>query len=153
MILLKWYREWKEIKNQFPKEEKICESCETLKMQLSIANQEKATLLNRLLEKPVELPKEDTSTLKPILPNRQLSWRVRQQMLEREDRAQARILEERRRNEVSTQGNSPKSVVSPIDEFNKETTPATSVEDLEREMDMVSEERESQSGTVGVRNK
>lgn len=73
-------------------ESRICQSCETLKMQLSIANIEKQRLLDALLEKG----KPEIEQVKVVSPenlkNRSLIWNVRRQMLEAEDRAKAEIL-------------------------------------------------------------
>ena len=71
-------------------ESKICQSCETLEKQLEISNFEKRELLNKLLKEPepivpTELPK--AYTMPKTIP-----WRVRQQMLEREDREKARLM-------------------------------------------------------------
>jgi len=74
-----------------------CLTCESLKMQLAIANDEKSKLLDRLLN-PLKQdePKVDIGELKPILPRTALanSWRVKQQMLEAEDREKNKILKQ-----------------------------------------------------------
>lgn len=77
-------------------ESKVCESCETLKVQLSIANAEKRQLLDSILEKPTPQI-EIEHTRKPIqipedLKARQMTWNVYRQMLEAEDREKAKIL-------------------------------------------------------------
>ena len=78
-------------------EEKICQSCETLKVQLSIANHEKQELLNSLLSL-TKKPEEQTSTavdyekVKPKM----MTWNVRRQMLEAEDKKAAQILAEQK---------------------------------------------------------
>jgi len=74
----------------------ICASCETLKMQLSIANSEKQQMMNTILElsrpqvqvQPVriEIPESIKSKIVP--------WAVRRQMLEAEDRAKAKLMAE-----------------------------------------------------------
>lgn len=118
--MFKWLREYYEIKDAF-KQPKHCESCDTLKMQLSIANDNNKQLLDRLLTKPVEIQSVSDSELKPVQPNRHLNWRTRQQMLEAEDREQARLLKqsvERSTNKIST-------------------------EDLEKELKIVETEREA----------
>lgn len=77
---------------------RICQSCETLKSQLTSANYREEQLLARILEltnpvKPeprqIEVPQE----LKP----RNVSWQVRRQMLEENDRAQAKVIAENRK--------------------------------------------------------
>lgn len=74
----------------------VCESCNTLKMELARANIEKERLLQAILDlqkPPVvnvpisEPPKIDTK-------NTPLPWRVRQQLLETEDRERARLIQE-----------------------------------------------------------
>jgi hypothetical protein len=98
MFLLEWYREYLSIKSEREvraKELSFCESCETLKMQLAVANDERKMLIAKLTDKPeVEDNKIDTSNLRPILPSR-MNWNVRQQMLEKEDRAAAKALREK----------------------------------------------------------
>lgn len=74
---------------QREEDSKVCESCETLKAQLAIANQEKGELLARLIEKPEpELEREAPQVTRP----RSIPWAVRRQILEEEDRARARAL-------------------------------------------------------------
>src|SRR5438876_4135914 len=68
-----------------------CESCETLKQQLAIVNHNNELLMNRLLEKPEkELDKPPVEITRP----RTLSWNIRKQMLEQEDREKARLMRE-----------------------------------------------------------
>lgn len=84
--MFNWIREYLEIKKEF----RACESCETLKQQLAIANIEKDKLLNRLLEKPEsEVPRKQDEEAKVIRPH--LPWAARRQMIEAEDREKARL--------------------------------------------------------------
>ncbi len=81
-----------------------CQSCETLKMQLAIANHEKDQMLQTILSfsKPqVELPtpEVDYEKVKPKM----MTWNVRRQMLEAEDRKAAQLLAEQRKKSVSEQ--------------------------------------------------
>lgn len=79
-------------------EEKVCVSCETLKMQLSIANNEKKQLLESILsltEKPKETV-QPTVNLEALRP-KAVTWSVRRQMLEAEDRKQAQLLAEQKK--------------------------------------------------------
>jgi len=77
-------------------ESSICKSCETLKSILEISNHEKQKLLERLLEKPeTELVKEKIEITAPKLMN----WKVRQQMLEAEDRKRAQLLRDYKKTE------------------------------------------------------
>ena len=71
----------------------ICGKCELLRFQLEESNRERRELLARLLERnqpeptsPVKL--EEMTPIKPQF----TPWRVRQQMLEAEDREKARLL-------------------------------------------------------------
>jgi hypothetical protein len=102
---------------QIRKEARICESCETLKHQLEVVNYEKKQLLDRLLEKPavVEQPKEPIAITKPS----HLPWAIKRQMLEAEDRERARLLRE-----------APKP---------------QSTEELEKELDIATAEREAKT--------
>jgi hypothetical protein len=103
LFLLNWLKQYLEIKSEYKasqKELKFCESCEVLKLQLSIANEEKKALLNRLLDKPEveEKPAADPRELRPINMSKYNNWNVRRQALEREDRERAKILEQNKKN-------------------------------------------------------
>lgn len=80
-------RESREVK----KESTVCASCETYKEQLNIANHEKKVLLDKLLKEP-----ERTEEVAPQIMTqpKTMPWRVRQQMLEAEDRAKAKLMRE-----------------------------------------------------------
>lgn len=72
-------------------EKKVCDSCETYKMQLAIVNAEKRQLLEAILYKPtIEEPKVrvDYEKLRP----KQMAWPVLRQHLEAEDRKAASVL-------------------------------------------------------------
>lgn len=123
--MFNWLRELLELRMEMRernKEIKICESCEILKHQLSLVNDEKKDLLNRLIHPIVEQPTVESSEFKPVLQSHNMSWRVRQQMLEREDRERAKLLNQNRE--------------------------AISVSDLEKEMDIVSSEREGKADAI-----
>jgi len=76
----------------------VCESCETLKMQLSLANQREKELLSLLVQKnqPQSEPVTSNVELKPIMP-RTVPWRVKREMLEEEDRNKARVLAQQKK--------------------------------------------------------
>ena len=97
----------------------VCPSCETYKRQLEIRNHEYELLLNRLLEKP-ELPQLQEAPAISSKP-RMVPWAVRRQMLEAEDRKKAQLM---------SQAPKPQS---------------ESVEDLEKELDVVQQEREAKN--------
>jgi hypothetical protein len=68
-----------------------CESCETLKEQLNIANHEKKEMLDTILSftKPIVEEKPiDTRTIEPIRPKAS-TWAIRRQELEKNDRITA----------------------------------------------------------------
>ena len=100
--------------------EKVCDSCETLKFQIEKLRADNDKLLSRILEKPEIVQErlvapEPTTQLRP----RQVPWIVRRQMLEAEDRKKAQLLAQA-------------------------PTPQTT-DELEKELDIASEERESQN--------
>lgn len=71
----------------------ICGTCELLRFQLDESNRERRDLLARLLERdrPEPSPSIKIEELTPIR-HQFVPWRVRQQMLEAEDRKKAEIL-------------------------------------------------------------
>jgi len=92
----------------------ICESCEILKKELAIAHQENKRLIDSMLEKPeIEINKEPVQITRPHT----LPWKVKQQILEKEDRVKARIMKD-----------APKPIAT---------------EDLEKELDSAELERET----------
>lgn len=82
-----------------------CQSCETLKLQLSIANHEKQEMLNTILSftKPVAreetTPAVDYEKIKPKM----MTWNVRRQMLEAEDKKAAQLIAEQKKKSVNEQ--------------------------------------------------
>jgi len=92
MFILNWYREWLELKREY-KAPRVCESCETLKISVDSLRQDNHRLLSRLLEQP-NIPNEPaTDNITPIKP-RHTPWKVRQQMLEENDRHKAKLMRE-----------------------------------------------------------
>jgi hypothetical protein len=88
---------WKQLVNKwFGLTEPPCESCDILRMQLAESNAERKELLHRLLDPPKVEPPSILSEaeLKPITPQF-TPWRVRQQMLEEEDRVKAKLMQDR----------------------------------------------------------
>lgn len=89
-MLVRFYR-W------MMKEPEPCQNCEMLKSMLTSEQYEKKQLLNSILqlnEPKMEVKIQGTDELKPILPNF-VPWRVRQQMLEQEDRVKAKIIKDK----------------------------------------------------------
>lgn len=76
----------------------ICLTCEVLRDQLDESNRERKELLTLLMEKnkPEPLPSPSTTELTPIRPQH-TPWRVRQQLLEQEDRRTAQLLRDKER--------------------------------------------------------
>jgi hypothetical protein len=72
-----------------------CESCEILRMQLAESNAERKDLLHRLLDpKQAEPPSIQSDEPVAITPQ-YVPWRVKQQMLEAEDRQKAKLIRDR----------------------------------------------------------
>ncbi len=99
MFLLNWYKEFIEIKAERDakkRELNFCEACETLKLQLALANEERKFLIQKLTKEPevIEEKQIDTSNLRPLMPSR-MNWNTRRQQLESEDRAAAKIINEK----------------------------------------------------------
>jgi|SRR5215831_12333827 len=80
----------------------ICDTCEVLRTQLEKSEVERKELLHLLLKKdqPVE-PVTQPEVLEPILP-KFVPWRVRQQMLEAEDRKKAAQLRADKEKEIAS---------------------------------------------------
>ena len=73
-----------------------CQSCEILRDQLEKVERDRSELLSRLLDKPKAEPlPEKTEEYKSIQPAF-VPWRVRQQMLEQEDRKSAQLTRDRK---------------------------------------------------------
>lgn len=89
MIFNELFRKW------FGLDPRHCESCDILREQLNKSEAERIDLLHRLLDKDKAEPSAPPmGELKPILPQN-IPWRVRQQMLEAEDRAKAKLMREK----------------------------------------------------------
>ena len=84
---------WHQLVNKaFGLSDPPCESCDLLREQLHKCDGERVELLHRLLDKDKpNLPIEDKTEYRPITPA-YTPWRVRQQMLEQEDRKRAELL-------------------------------------------------------------
>jgi len=72
-----------------------CESCETLREQLAIANADRNFLLRSLIEPRTTQSNEQPKTYpEPIVP-KNVPWRIRREMLEAQDRAKAEIMKKK----------------------------------------------------------
>jgi hypothetical protein len=80
----------------FGLEELPCNTCEVLRAQLDESNRERRELLNRLLEpsKSEPLPPVKEEELRSIQPAF-IPWRVKQQILEQEDRKSAELMKQK----------------------------------------------------------
>ena len=89
MIINELLRKW------FRLEVLPCQSCEILREQLAKSDAERRELLTRLLSPPEPPPIiESTDVPQPIQPQF-IPWRVRQQMMEAEDRKAAQLKREK----------------------------------------------------------
>lgn len=91
MFLLNWYEKWLELKRDY-KQDKPCESCETLKVELAHLHQDNQRLLDRILEKPTVPTERIGDNVTPILPRRGVPWNARRQLLEANDRHAAQLM-------------------------------------------------------------
>lgn len=119
--LFELYKEYVEWKDEREANKQVCESCETTKQQLAIANIEKDKLLARLLEKPEPIPERvPTEVTRPAI----IPWRVRRQMLQDEDRQKA-ILMRKAKDEANKTPTTEVPTEKPTtDELEKEVTSA-----------------------------
>lgn len=118
MFLLNWYREYLNIKSEYKEKQKeldYCESCESLKLQLSLANEREKELLDRIIHPPEPKVEEEKppQILRPILPSR-MSWNIKRQALESESRAAAKALRDNDaiRPTLTIKDNEPKKVLT-----------------------------------------
>jgi hypothetical protein len=103
--MFNWLQEYLSIRYQFKRQKLemqenalICKSCETLKMQLEIANYERKQMLDALIKPSQPQPVTESAPPQSIRPH-SIPWAVRKQMLEAEDRKKFQVIEEQRRND------------------------------------------------------
>jgi|SRR6188768_1621190 len=74
-----------------------CDVCEVLRLQLDESNRERKELLTKLLNptqsEPLSVKEEEPQPIRPQV----IPWKVRQQMLESEDRKQAQLMRDKKR--------------------------------------------------------
>lgn len=97
--------------------DRICESCETLRIEIARLRDENEKLLDRILEKPEVAEIRKAAPVMQQMP-KNVPWNVRRQMLEAEDRERAKILRQVEKADVT---------------------------DLEKELDVATKEREHAS--------
>lgn len=125
MFLIEWYRQYKQIKEEFKPSDKVCDSCETLKHEIEMLRLERNKLLDNILNpKTIETKSQDTSEMKPIQSTR-VPWRVTQQRLQDADRREAAKLIKEKSDDMKSS--------------------SITTEELEAEMGIVADERESES--------
>lgn len=74
--------------------DKVCETCEVLKMQLAYTQRREQYLLDKLLEPKLEFDTPPVNNEpEPLIP-KHVPWPVKREMLEQEDRARARVIRE-----------------------------------------------------------
>lgn len=108
-------------------ESKICDSCETLRVEVNRLRAENSRLLEAIIEKNLikDEPTTPANSQARIPTGTHVSWNMRRQMLEQQDRHTARLMKEN---------------TNPI---NKITT-----EELEKELDLVGKAREGDTNAV-----
>ena len=130
----------KEREREDKRESAVCKSCDTLRFQLELTQQQVKTLLDALTHKDEVVPQQVSAELQPIMP-RHVPWRVKQQMLESESRQAAAILK-KKLDELNPDKPRTMHVTAPA-------SPSISTEELEKEMDLVEEERENDVRNTG----
>lgn len=132
MFLFNWIREWKQLKKEFAPEVKPCETCDVLRIELERAHDENRRLIVALTtpRETVQEKEPDTTELKPLqIGRKHLTWGVRRQLLEQEDRAKQRIEEEKAR-ELAAAG-TPSSITTA---------------ELEAELNLAERKRQEETG-------
>jgi hypothetical protein len=86
------------LENERIQESSICQSCEALKLEIARLHDQNNKLVEGILHKP-EAETVQQQPLSELGPKKgqKIPWAVRRQMLETEDRAQARIIAERKK--------------------------------------------------------
>lgn len=101
--MFQWLREYLEIRHEFRErktrlthevieENRICQSCETLKEQLAFMRDENKILLNKIVKEPEKILESNVAPMITI--PKATPWPVRRQLLEQEDRQKARLMRE-----------------------------------------------------------
>jgi hypothetical protein len=82
------------IEKLFKLEPVQCLVCDVLRESLAASERERRELLQRVLAPPVPVVEKEDKEMLPIQPQ-YVPWRVRQQMLESEDRKRAQLTKEK----------------------------------------------------------
>jgi len=112
-------------------ESNVCQSCETVKMQLAMVNAEKRQLLDTImtLTRPAETQPAPPQVKMENTSSRML-WGVRKQMLEAEDRKKAELLAKQRKTKQTVAQTT--STVIPTSAEDEDR--ARSINNLEKEL-------------------
>ncbi len=103
-----WLRELVDIKLEYRERKKVCESCNFLRTELARSNIDRNFLIQQLLSKKDESEAVNVNTnVEPILP-KTIHWRIKQQELEANDRAEAAALEKQRKEAAAAKLNTAK---------------------------------------------
>lgn len=85
------------------RDEEICESCETLRSELIVVRAQNESLIKTILEivnpKPIA---QSADSKTPVPVTGQMTWRMRQQLLEAGDRERAKVLREQKAENVES---------------------------------------------------
>ncbi len=116
--------ELKRMEIQEIQDSNICQSCQSLRLEIARLHDLNNKLVDDILQKPVDETK--TQPMIELGPKKgtKIPWAVRRQMLEQEDRAQARIIRDKQKemqeNPVYTNGAGAAQPNSTIEELEKE---------------------------------
>lgn len=86
------------------RESKVCGTCEYIKTENARLHNEIAILLDKVVSRPAKIVEsnKEVENLRPINPGTIHSWNVKRQLLEGEDRHQAKLMEEKKKNNENT---------------------------------------------------
>lgn len=106
------------MEEEFTERKNLCQSCEILKMELERANIEKRLLLDKVLNPNNQFESKVHPPMTTIPQTKHIPWSIKRQTLEAEDRQKAAAIR-------------------------SSAQPDTDIKDLEKELDVVQQEREN----------
>lgn len=100
--MIDWLKQQFELWIEYRHSRRECQSCNTLREQLLIANNEKQKLLDTIVElsKPEQPIVQNEPVVHEALQPKRVPWLVRKQMLEKEDRLAAQLRKDKQ-NEIN----------------------------------------------------
>jgi hypothetical protein len=140
MFLLDWYREYKSIKL----DSQVCQTCEALKLELAKAHDLNHELLQTLTTKSEAPAPPVNQEFKPITPKRHLTFAMRRQMLEAEDKIKAKLIAEQQAESKTIAKDLTKNPLTSA----STTVDSNLTDELELELDIVANEREKEKGVA-----